>query len=94
MPRNEKLPDNWRDILRTSLSAVQKKELSARVAQAERIPEDAKTTMTMYISVRHAEMLKVIAEVTRVSTQDLLRDGVEHVLSEYEDIVKPKRKRA
>jgi hypothetical protein len=74
------LPDNWREILRAEAAAEKYTALGAQLSHLDAIPLSIKTATTMYIAARHMEQLRAIAKQEEKPIQELLREGVEHVL--------------
>lgn len=91
MASKAKRGESTLELLRRDHEEEAAQSLEGRVAQLSNIPLSIKQPVTIYIPARHAEVMKAIAEIKRVSVQELFREGVEVVLDRY--LKKPRSKK-
>lgn len=95
MPRQTRLPDNWKEQLAEEPERDKCAAQSPHLAQYTRIPLDLMMTYSIRLPVRHLSYIKALAAKNDVSIQHLMREGMELLLDKHIDPhkTKPKKKR-
>lgn len=95
MAKASELPTDWQDKLKKEERAAAGKKYRRLEKQADAIPLRAKTQYPTYIEGRMLFLLRGVAEIERVTVQEVIRrflqEGLDNIMRESEDVASKKR---